>query len=309
MKTVGLPMNPSGYLHPGYATALAEFGEPTRLPRSGAWFLKRAISGTDAFDGMGCYPYLTCPDWSALKADLDELAAELVSFAAAPDPFGQFTVEDLHRAFPDHCVYFKDHYVADLSVPPEQIISKHHQTYAQKSSKQMDVEFCEQPVRYLEEWVVLFDELVRRFNITGIRAFSRESFAKQFAVPGVVMSLARHKGDIVAAHVQMVHGETAFGHLVAAKSGSHKLGGAYALYHAEIRYYAGKVRWIDWGGEAGVATGRKTLGPFKQGWSNTTRPAYFCGRIFNQERYEQLTKSRGVTPGKYFPAYRRGEFA
>ncbi len=111
----------TGYLHPGYAQALSEFGTPTELPRSGAWFLKRAIPGQTDFDGMGCYPYLACQDWSALAADLEALGSELVSFAATPDPFGQYTSADLQRAFPDVVIHFKDHYVADLGQPLDKI--------------------------------------------------------------------------------------------------------------------------------------------------------------------------------------------
>ncbi len=138
----------TGYLHPGYAQALSEFGTPTELPRSGAWFLKRAIPGQTDFDGMGCYPYLACQDWSALAADLEALGSELVSFAATPDPFGQYTSADLQRAFPDVVIHFKDHYVADLGQPLDKIISKHHRRLAEKALHKIEVECSPEPLNF-----------------------------------------------------------------------------------------------------------------------------------------------------------------
>jgi hypothetical protein len=82
----------AGYLHPGYAQALHEFGTPTALPRSGGWFLQRPIPGFALSDGMGCYPFLSCQDWSMLASDLESRRQELVSFAATPDPFGRYTL-------------------------------------------------------------------------------------------------------------------------------------------------------------------------------------------------------------------------
>src|SRR5271166_4961021 len=80
----------SGYLHPGYAQSLSEFGTPTELKQSGAWFLRRPIPGSAYIDGMCCYPYLTCQDWSMLAPDLEAHRNDLVSFVATPDPFGSY---------------------------------------------------------------------------------------------------------------------------------------------------------------------------------------------------------------------------
>jgi hypothetical protein len=298
----------SGYIHPGYAQALAEFGTPTELPRSEAWFLKRQIPACPAFDGMGCYPYLACRDWTKLASDLEALSQDLVSFAATLDPFGAYTMADLQRAFPNLVLHFKDHYVADLSQPLERIISKHHRKSAEKALHQVEVECHADPLPFLDHWTDLFSLTMDKFGIKGIRAYSRNSFAQQFALPGTFMSLARYRGEIVAAHLQLTHGDAAYAHLAAVKEEAHKVGAAFALYYAEIQYFAGKVRWLDWGGEAGFAR-NGSLSSFKRGWSNATRPVFFCGRIFDLERYDQLTRARGIRPQAYFPAYREGEFA
>ena len=101
------------------------------------------------------------------------------------------------------------------------------------------------------------------------------------------MSLARLQGEVVAAHIQMVHGDAVYAHLAAANDVASKIGASYALYYAELEYFADKVRWMDWGGEAGLAKDG-SLSSFKRGWSTHTRPVYFCSRIFNIERYDEI---------------------
>jgi hypothetical protein len=312
-ETTPVPASPAG--HPlkgfgsaGYAQALAEFGTPTLLARSGAWYLQRAIPGSADRDGLGNYPFFMCQDWTGLADDLADAGRELVSFAAVPDPFGAYDEALLRRAFPDVCVHFKDHFVADLTRPPDEIISSHHRQYARKACKQVEVELVTTPLTYLDQWMVLFGLAIEKFKITGIRAYSRESFAQQLAVDGTVMLLARYKGEIVAIHFLYMDGEAAYAHMAASNDTGRKVGAAYALYEADIRYFTGKVRWIDWGGEPGVAAGNAGLSSFKGGWSTGTRPAYFCGRIFKRDRYEALLREKNIPETKYFPAYRHGEF-
>jgi hypothetical protein len=296
----------TGYLHPGYAQALLEFGTPTEMRHSGAWFLQRRIPGCAWSDGTGCYPYLACQDWSMLASDLDHRRHELVSFAATPDPFGAFTLADLQRAFPDHLQHFKEHHIADLHRPLQDIVSTHHRRQAEKALRQVDVECTAQPLQSLDEWTRLFDMAAAKFHITGMRAFSRAAFARHLALPGVFMSLARHQGEVIAAHIQMVHGDAAYAHLAAQNDTAYKLGAAFALYHAEVQYFADKVRWIDWGGEVGLAKDGR-LSSFKRGWSTETRPVYFGGRIFDRERYDAMARARQIGATGYFPAYREGE--
>ena len=66
----------TGYLHPGYAQSLAEFGTPRELPRSGGWILERQIPGFSCHDAMGCYPLFARQDWSQLHADLESVGSE-----------------------------------------------------------------------------------------------------------------------------------------------------------------------------------------------------------------------------------------
>jgi Acetyltransferase (GNAT) domain len=300
----------SGYLHPGYARSLSEYGTPTELPRSGGWFLRRAIPGYHTFDGMGCYPLMVCQDWSALPADLDELSGDIVSLAAVPDPFGNYTLADLESAFKREPVFFKEHYVADLSRPAGEIISSHHRKYAEKALREVEVEFYSEPLAYLEEWLRLFSFSVRRFNIDGIRAYSRESLHQQLSLPGAFLSIARHRGEAVSAHIWLAHGGAVYAHLAASSPIARGLSADYALYYEEIRYFAGRVHWLDWGGDVGPAKATQgALALFKKGWSTGTRAVYVCGRIFQRGKYEHIVATNGTDASGYFPAYRHSEFS
>ncbi len=121
----------AGYMHPGYAESLAEFGTPRELPYSGGWLLERAIPGTDLRDAMGCYPLFACREWSGLHRDLDDLENELVSVSLVADPFGHYDKTLLDECF-DTVVAFKQHFVGDLNEPCEALVSKHHRKYALK---------------------------------------------------------------------------------------------------------------------------------------------------------------------------------
>ena len=299
----------SGYLHPKYADALSEFGHPRPLVHSGGWILERQVPGTDSRDAMGCYPLFSCRDWSLLKADLEGLGQELVSLVLVADPFGEFSRELLSGTFPDMVVPFKQHFVADLEQPAGEFVSKHHQYYARKALKAVTVEEHESPATMLDDWSGLYDLLVERHRLKGIKAFSRASFAKQLNVPGIRLLRATHQGQTVGAHLWYVQGGVAFSHLTASNATGYELMAAYALAWTAIEYFAGTVRWIDWGAGAGLNTKSAAgLTRYKRGWANDTRETYLCGRIFDHAKYEEISRAKGIMGNEYFPCYRKGEF-
>ncbi len=298
----------TGYMHPGHAASLAEFGTPRELPRSGGWLLERAIPGTAARDAMGAYPLFACRDWTGLRVDLDDLQGELVSAALVADPFGRHD-----RALLDECfttvALFKEHFVADLSEPPEIFVSKHHRQQALKALRNIEVQVCANPSALLEEWVSLYGTLIERHGITGIRAFSRTAFAKQLALPGMVALRAERRGTTVAANLFLVQGQTVYDHLTAVSPEGYECRASYALKWCALQCFRGKVRWIDWGGGAGATMDESDgLTVFKQGWAQMTRPAYFCGRILDEAKYRQITQAKNLESSRWFPAYRDGEF-
>jgi hypothetical protein len=295
----------TGYVHPQYAKSLSEFGTLRELPRCGGWILERQIPTSPFRDAIGCYPIFTCRDWARLALDLQGLDNDLVSLALVTDPFGSYEEADLQSCF-DVVSPFKKHYVADLSRPANEIISRHHRYYARKALQNVRVEICEEPIRHIDEWVAMYNALAHRQNITGIRAFSRKAFLTQLTVPGLVMFRAICRNTPVGAALCFIQEDVAYGHLLGISEPGRQLGVAYALFFSHFSYLRGKVHWLDWGGTSGISDNSADgLSQFKRGWSTGTRTVFFCGKVINQERYAALAGAQPVT--SYFPAYRHNE--
>jgi len=298
----------TGYIHAGYAESLREFGTPRELRRCGSWILVREIQGFPYQDAMGCYPLFLCQDWSQLQHDLEEIRDGLVCLFVVTDPFGKYDLAGLSRCFKDVVFPYKEHFITDLSYPINDIVSsKYNRKYARQAFKKVDVERCQEPIQFLDEWVALYDHLINQHNIKGLRAFSRTAFSKQLSIPGMVMFRALHEGATVGAHLWYVMGEVGYSHLSAYSPVGYELRASYALQWSAIEYFAGKIRWLSQG--AGVRSdGTDGLSRFKRGWSTGTRAAYFCGRIFDNEKYWEIVKAKRIPDTDYFPAYRKGEF-
>jgi hypothetical protein len=307
-RTLGESQMAAGYMHPSYAESLAEFGTPRELPQSGGWILQRQIPGFPYDDAMGCYPLFACRNWSQLYADLEEIGNELVSLALVADPFGEYYVAYLQRCF-DSVLPFKEHFTVDLSCPIDNIVSRHHRYYSRKALRNVHVECCE-PTPFINDWVDLYATLIKRHNITGLRAFSRASFEKQLSVPGMIVFRAEYQGATIGAHLWYVQGQVGYSHLEAVNLTGYKLGAAYALHWSAIEWFSRKLRWLDLGAGAGSNSNKDGdgLSQFKRGWSTNTRPAYFCSRIFDQKRYMEVMEAKNIPATDYFPAYRVGEF-
>jgi hypothetical protein len=301
-------MEPPGYFNSRYAAALAEWGEPVALPSCGAWLLRRSITGSDRRDLMGCYPVFCARDYSRLPEDLTSLASGHVSLALVVDSFSGVDEAFLRSHF-DRVLAFKAHFVAELDRPWEQIATKHHRYYARKALAKLVVEPVTDPLSFLDDWCDLYGHLVRRHELRGIKAFSRQSFAAQLALPGLVALRAVHEGRTVGAHLWMQHEGVAQSHLAAVNDQGYELMAAYALYVGAIQYFTGKVRWLNFGAGAGLSIDATDgLTQFKRGWSTASRTAWFCGKILQPDAYASLTSETGKQGTNYFPAYRQGEF-
>jgi hypothetical protein len=298
----------TGYAHPDYAASLSEFGTPRALPRSGGWILEREIPGFAYRDAMGCYPLFTCLDWAQLRGDLEAIEGQMVALSLVTDPFGDFALDDLHQCF-DLVRPFKEHFVADLHQPLNQVVSKSHRYNARKALRTVCVEECLEPGQYLEEWVELYTNLVERHKITGMRAFSRASFQKQLAVPGIVMYRATAQGETVGVNLLYTQGDVAYTHLSAFSPHGYEMGAAYAVRWVAMEHLAHKVRWLSLGASSGLNDDSSSgLHMFKKGWATGTRTVYLCGRILDRDKYQEIVSARGICEEGYFPLYRRGEF-
>jgi hypothetical protein len=301
----------TGYQHPVYAESLSEFGVPRGLEHSRGWVLQRAIPGSDSQDAMGCYPIFSCSDWSGLHDDLDALSGELVTAVMVTDPFGDYDAAYLHRCFKDVVTPFKRHFVIDLSRPPETFVNSHHRRNVRKALRRLEVHECENPSALLNDWIGLYHRLVDRHGITGMQAFSRDSFAKQLSVPGIVALRAVRGVETEGMVLWYVQGNCAYYHLGAYSAAGYDLRASFALFSYSIDYFAKQgIEWLNLGAGAGIGTNTESgLDRFKLGWSTGTRTAYFCGRIFDRQRYQEIISGKPAVPTNYFPAYRVGEFS
>jgi hypothetical protein len=297
----------TGYAHAAYAASLGEFGTPRYLPRCDGWILEREIPGTPYRDAIGPYPLFSCRDWSRLDEDLRDIGTDLVSLMLVPAPFDDYDLPLLQRCF-SRVLPYKQHYVTDLTQPLEKVVKKSHRETVVRAMKKVEVSHCTEPESRLAQWVEFFGTLTERHHITGMRAFSADAFARQLAVPGMVMFEARTAHESVGLDLWYRQGDVVYGHLVAFSELGYKLRASYATKWYMLNHFGGTVRWVDLGGGAGTnSQGTDGLSIFKQGWSTGTVPVSLCCHVFDQAVYDELTAARGAQVTGYFPAYRAGE--
>ncbi len=295
-----------GYLHPNYAKSFINIGEPLKLKKSDGWIIKRPISSSKYYDAMGCYPLFLCRNWSKLFKDLEDLDKDLITLSLVTDPFGDYTENYLKTCFKDIIIPFKEHFVIDLHKSMKSFVCDNHRRNARKGLKLLRIEKCANAMHYIDQWIDLYANLVKRHNIEGIQAFSRISFQKQLSVPGLVIFRAIYEGKSVGMSLWYEQDEVAYYHLGAYSNLGYELRASFALFWTVIEYFAeNNLRWINLGGGAGLKnTGEDGLTRFKKGWSTESRIVFFCGRIINKFGYEELIKAKNNATSNYFPPYR-----
>jgi hypothetical protein len=287
------------YSAPGYAASLSEFGRPRPLPRSGGWLLERQIAGGGGSDLTGPYPLFSCTDWAGLAEDLEELAGP-VSVVLVADPLADVGEQQLRSVFPHRVVPFKRHHVRDLDSPAR--LPQHHRRHLRRSVAALDVEICPHPVEHLDDWTRLYAGLAERHGLTGVRAFSRESFRLQLELPGMVAARAERDGATVGMALWLEDAPNAWYHLAAYSDAGYDVSASYALFAAALDELRDRgVRRVDLGGAAGAADADDGLTRFKRGWATEERTAQLCGRVLDREAYDRLA---GDGDTDWFPAYR-----
>ena len=299
-----------GYADPLYAASLSEFGTPLHLRESGGWLLRRSISGSEYFDGMGCYPLFSCRDWTLLNADFFNIEHDLVCAFLVTDPFGDYHAKDLSVFFPDVARAYKEHFIVNLSLSRDTFVHPHHRRNAHKALQTVSVECHHDASPFLDEWINLYATLIERHNIKGISAFSRKAFAEQFQVPGLILLRAVQDGVALGITLWIVQDGIAYYHLGAYSQQGYQERASFALFWTALELFAEMgLKWLCLGAGAGVQGDLSDgLSRFKSGWATGTRTAYFCGRIFDNERYRAIVQQRQVLVTSYFPAYRQNEF-
>jgi hypothetical protein len=225
---------------------------------------------------------------------------DAVSVVLVADPLADAGEPELRRAFPDRVVPFKRHHVRDLEAAAS--LPEHHRRHVRRSSRALEVEVCANPLEHLEDWSALYAELADRHALTGIRAFSREVFRKQLALPGLVAVRADRGGATVGIALWLEDAPNAWYHLAAYSAEGYEVSASYALFAVALDHLRDLgVGRVDLGGAAGTADADDGLTRFKRGWATYQRTAYLCGRVLDREAYDRLA-GEGVSD--WFPAYR-----
>ncbi|MBA2603305.1 MAG: hypothetical protein H0U94_06940, partial [Acidobacteria bacterium] len=258
------------------------------MPRCGGFVLRRRIPQTAADDAMGCYPLFACQHWRCLGEDVTALGEETVALSLVTDPLGDYGPEELRTIFPDLCRPYKDHFVVDLdrgyAVP-----STHHRRNVRRAQGSIEVERSPDPAGHAAEWVSLYQQLIARYEVRGIPAFSPVSLVCQLQVPGLTMFRGVYRGVTAGITLWYTQGDSAYYHLGAYSGVGYAMHASFAIFHQAIEHFRGRVRILSLGAGAGAwGDGTDGLTRFKRGWATGTRPAWLCGRIFDHRRYAAL---------------------
>ena len=302
-------IEPTGYASEAFAEACRDSGRPRRLRSCGASVLLREIGGTPFFDATGCYPLFACQHWDRLADDLTELAQDCVSLVIVSDPFSPLRQPAFETIF-DRVVFFKNHYVADLTVDTRDFVSGKRLRSGRSLLRRMRIEVVRQPTALVDEWLQLQRELQDRHGARATRLLTRKAVADLFATPGVMVLRATLDDALLGIHVDILARGVVYAHLAAYSRAGYVANASSAINIFEIEFFRDKARWIDWGGNAGPADDANDgLALFKSRFATGSLPVYLCGRIFQHARYDELVRARPGSSQAYFPAYRAGDTA
>lgn len=283
-----------------YADSFSTFGEPIYLKKSGGWLLKRIILGTNYYDAMNCYPFFICDNPDNLIEDLRELK-NIVSVMLILSPFCNLK----NIEFFDSYLKFKDHFIVDLC-KNNKIPNNHIRNI--KTGMKNIISIWVRPDEFVDEWYSLYNNLIKRHNIKGMIAFSKDCFKKQLLVSGAKIISAQINDRFVGAIIWYTFKDLVFYHLGAQSEEGYENKSSFVLFNESINYFKGLgFKYVCLGSGSGLEKKEDGLTRFKRGWANCTTPVYMCTKILDTKVYADLTKCMDKSI-QYFPLYRYGEF-
>jgi hypothetical protein len=132
----------------------------------------------------------------------------------------------------------------------------------------------------------------------------------QLNMPGMIMFLGKRGTEVLGAFLVLKHGQIASGHLSAYSCEGYQIRASYGIQWKALVYAREQgIKYFHLGGASGIKENPADgLASFKRNWSNDRRLAYFCGRVFDREKYKSLCLQYVTENIEYFPGYRAGEF-
>lgn len=250
---------------------------------------------------MGCYPVCVFDANDRIQEDFSHLSGlGIVSLVLVTDCLTQADRPFLEPHF-DRVRSYKTHYIHDARLPND-AYCRHHRDRVRRARKVCDTRVVDLG-EHLDAWCACYETLVKKKGITGIQNFSRSYFEKICQIREAVTIAAFAGGEFVSGHIWFRFEGKVYAHLAASTDLGYKLRSAFAIYDHAIQMFRSD-HVIDFGGGAGAeASESDGLAAFKQGFANSARENFLCGKILDHAAYESL--SAGVDPTSYFPAYRR----
>jgi hypothetical protein len=284
-----------------YANTLSHVGSPLWVSAWQTYVIVRRWHAS--IDAIGPYPLTFIADGANLEAGMDELRnSGVVTITGVVDGLVGPTPVQLRDAFPV-VRPFKAHYLVDR-IADDYVPSRHHAYEIRRAARRgVEVELVSLH-DIMDEWSILYDELIVRHGINGSPRFSRASFEALAECEGLVAFGGYVDDALVSCHLWFHYRHFAWSHLAATNATGYSAGAAYAVYDHAIRYFADRV--INLGGAAGNADVREGgLAVFKSGFSNRQQTCHLIGKVLDPARYEALCSFAGADArAEYFPSYR-----
>jgi hypothetical protein len=116
------------------------------------------------------------------------------------------------------------------------------------ASLELSLEKVEGHADLLGTWMGLYQNLVMRTHIVGIRGFSRESFRQQLGMKGSVLFLARYRGQVVGADWDLQSNDKVYTQSSAYSERGYELSVSYPLMQAALEHLSCTAGVMDLGG-------------------------------------------------------------
>lgn len=292
-----------GYKSRAYRQALSSLGRSVALASGHCVFFARPIAGTSRDDLMGPYPFLSTDTWPAALDELAQFSGPFVALSFVTDPFCPIKLDDLRARF-EVARVLNEQYIVDLGAPSSP--TRHHRRKLGASRPGLALVMRTPDAEDAAAFEGLYSTLVRRKLIRDFRAFDTACLRAQVLVPGALIVEARLDGEVAGMDLYYLDGDHAHAHLSAYSEIGYTRSVSYPMMAFAIAELAAHATKLNLGGAPAI--GGDGIRHFKCGWTRTTLPSHFCGRVLDRAAYRSLAGG-DPDPHGFFPAYRSRDFA
>lgn len=288
-----------------YTNAFSINGNIVLLPRCNGSVLRRSIDDCERTDLTSPYPLFLCENLEEIPHDIDALKRESdVSLTLRTNIFDHEKLSEVKSTF-DIVSPFKTHYVADLTTPWREFVSRRCRRYAAKAESFFEISVVDEASRYASLLMSLNQNILNRVSATSNPDLTLSVFQKLLKLPESVLIVARDEFGVQGLAFYLTSGDYVLAHTLGATDEGRAKSVVYGLYGHALDYFQDNMHMIDFGGNVGATDNtNSSLSAFKNAWSNHTQQSYICGKILDPDLYMQLSQRSRNSITNYFPRYR-----